>query len=50
LFGSGHLNNWIVKRLEIDDLKIDGSIVEHVNTNDKSKFLLESFSNICSKK
>ena len=41
-FGSGHSNYAIVEQLDIDELKIDGTIVEHVCTNTKSKYLLKS--------
>lgn len=41
-FGSGHSNYAIVEQLDIDELKIDGSITEHVCLNSKSKYLLKS--------
>lgn len=40
-FGSGHANFTIVERLDFDEIKIDGAIVEHINENPRSKALLE---------
>ncbi|WP_458701296.1 EAL domain-containing protein [Sulfurospirillum sp. 1307] len=43
-FGSGHANFSILERLDIDELKIDGMIVENINKNKKSFSLLKSLS------
>lgn len=48
-FGSGHANFSIVEQLDFDEIKIDGSIVEHVNTNKKSKALLETLASFAIK-
>ena len=48
-FGSGHANFAIVEQLDFDEIKIDGSIVEHINTNKKSKALLETLASFAIK-
>lgn len=48
-FGSGHSNFSIVEKLNFDEIKIDGSIVEHINTNKKTKALIELLADFAKK-
>ncbi len=48
-FGSGHANFAIIEKLDIDELKIDGSIVQNINKNYKSKIFLETLAHFAKK-
>ena len=48
-FGSGHSNFAIVEKLNFDEIKIDGSIVEHININKKTKALIELLADFATK-
>jgi len=48
-FGSGHSNFSIVEKLNFDEIKIDGSIVEHIHINKKTKALIELLADFAKK-